>query len=106
MFHVPDADKSPRGSTQEQATPFLTKASEGHLNDSRHDINTGTEDGVLMAIIGLGQTPLAGGTSRHRSGCISTSHHYSTLHGSKIPFTSPAFSRTCYAAFPSNGQEE
>ncbi|GBN01706.1 hypothetical protein AVEN_242335-1 [Araneus ventricosus] len=99
MFHVPDADKSPRGSTQEQTTPFLTKASEGHLNDSRHDINTGTE-GVLMAIICLSQTPLAEGTSRHRSGCISTSHHYSTLNGSKIPFTYPAFSRTCYAASP------
>ncbi|GBM38770.1 hypothetical protein AVEN_210508-1 [Araneus ventricosus] len=79
---VPDADKSPRKSTQEQANPFLTKASEGHLNDSRDDINTETEDGVPMATIGLSQTPLAGGTSRHRSGCNSTSHHYSTLHGS------------------------
>ncbi|GBL74706.1 hypothetical protein AVEN_243585-1 [Araneus ventricosus] len=32
------------------------------LNNSHHDVNTRTEGRILMAIIGLGPTPPAGGT--------------------------------------------
>ncbi|GBN87479.1 hypothetical protein AVEN_248798-1 [Araneus ventricosus] len=59
---------------KERPRPF--KTIRGHLNDSHHNINTGSKDGVLMAITGLG--------SIHRR-CVPSSkwrqvnpHHYCT----------------------------
>ncbi|GBM16520.1 hypothetical protein AVEN_160237-1 [Araneus ventricosus] len=57
------------------------------MNDSRHDISTGTVYGVLTSIAGLGSTPPAGGTSYHRSGGNSTPHHYYTYQGSENSLT-------------------
>ncbi|GBO01832.1 hypothetical protein AVEN_224022-1 [Araneus ventricosus] len=48
----------------------------GDLNDRRHDIDTGTEGGILEAIAGRDPSPPSGGTSRHGSGVTSSDSQF------------------------------